>query len=143
LLERLLYRLALHELVLASGSTRWLAKAGDDLRGALEMVRANEIDRSAGSDELARRRARAATRTRAGGPCGMWADILAEHQSALRTVIGDVRRLADDNEALLQLRLAELAATPIGSAPTERLAYQSALDTLAELRGLLRADPSP
>jgi hypothetical protein len=105
LLETLLYRLVAEQLILTSGTTRWLAKADGDVRHALDQLRRGEVARAMHVEALA-------SMTGVGGePAladlatlapGMWAEILTDHRAALQELSFEVQRVADENGRLLQ-----------------------------------------
>src|SRR6478609_5385812 len=53
LLDSLLFKLEMEQLVLGSGRTRWLARAAKEVALVLEMLRETEILRSVAADEAA------------------------------------------------------------------------------------------
>src|SRR3546814_7282794 len=53
LLESLLYRLEVEQLVLASGKTRWLLQAANDVEQVVITIRQTELLRAVASDEVA------------------------------------------------------------------------------------------
>lgn len=104
LLEALLYRLVTEQLVLTSGATRWLAKADDDVRRALDNLRAGELNRAMQVDsllvQLGGDREQSLAELAASAP-GMWVDVLTEHRTALRELAFEVGRVSDENQKLL------------------------------------------
>jgi hypothetical protein len=104
LLEGLLHRLVGEQLVLTSGATRWLARADDDVRHALEDLRCGEIARAMEVEELARRLGRdgevSLAELAATAP-ELWAELLTEHLTVLRELAFEVQQAADENHRLL------------------------------------------
>lgn len=105
LLETLLYRLVGEQLILTSGSTRWLAKADADLRHAVDELRRGEVARAMDVEILA------AALGLPGDPAladlvalapALWAEILTDHRNALQELAFEVQRVADENGRLLQ-----------------------------------------
>lgn len=106
-LRTLLYRLVCENLVLASGSIRWLAQADDDVRAEVERLRAGELVRAAEVEELIRLlgldpdASLAALAAAAPEP---WSTLLTDHRTALRSLVVEVQRMADTNRQLLEKR---------------------------------------
>jgi hypothetical protein len=106
-LRTLLYRLVCENLVLTSASIRWLALADDEVRAAVERVRAGELVRAAEVNELIRLRgldpdaSLAVLATSAPEP---WGSLLADHRTALRALVVEVQRVAETNRRLLEER---------------------------------------
>ena len=104
LLEALLYRLELEELVMSTGRTRWLAAAARDVEEAAAALREVEILRSVAADEAAEA---------AGLPSGSslaeliasaaepWAGILTEHRDTFLRLVEEISRVAQANRALI------------------------------------------
>jgi hypothetical protein len=104
LLEGLLHRLVGERLVLTNGATRWLARADDDVRAALEELRCGEVTRAMEVEALARHLGRNDEMTLAdlaAAAPGIWAVLLSEHLSALRQLAFEVQQAADENHRLL------------------------------------------
>lgn len=105
LLETLLYRLVTEQLILTSGTTRWLAKADGDVRDALEQLRRGEVARAMHVETLVSAiglESEPALADLAALAPGMWADILSDHRTALQELAFEVQRVADENGRLLQ-----------------------------------------
>ena len=105
LLDRLLYRLVAEQLVLTSGSTRWLAKADDDVRQALDDLRTGEVARAVHVDALVRHfgmEPDASLADLAVGAPDLWADLLTDHRLALRELAFEVQQVSDENQRLLK-----------------------------------------
>lgn len=104
LLEELLYRLEVEQLVLASGRSRWLAHATRDIDALLGTVRETEVLRAVAADEAAAAAGMsanpslAALAEAAGEP---WTMILTEHREAFVTLTADIATLADSNKHLI------------------------------------------
>ena len=105
LLETLLYRLVGEQLILTSGTTRWLAKADADLRHAVDELRRGEVARAMHVESLAARLGLdgdpALSELIALAP-DTWSDILADHHRALKELAFEAQRVADQNGRLLQ-----------------------------------------
>ena len=104
LLERLLYRLEVEQLVMATGQTRWLAHATRDVESVLEQIRGTEILRAVAADEAAAEVELAPNPSlsdlveRASEP---WKHILADHRDAFATLTSEITRLAEANKTLI------------------------------------------
>jgi len=105
LLETVLYRLVTEQLILTSGTTRWLAKADGDVRHALDELRRGEVARAMHVETLASAiglKGEPALAELAALAPGMWTEILTDHRSALQELAFEVQRTADENGRLLQ-----------------------------------------
>lgn len=110
LVETLLYRLELQQMVLASGRTRWIDLSARDVENAIEDVRAEELMRAAAVAAVAPLLHQPETASlsdladAAGEP---WDQILRDHQSAFLTLIASVEDVSRDNRELLHHGLAD------------------------------------
>ncbi|HZC70505.1 MAG TPA: flagellar export chaperone FlgN [Jatrophihabitans sp.] len=103
-LQTLLYRLLCEKLVLTSGSSRWLARADDEMRAAAEQLRGGELMRAAEVEELTRILGldpNASLAEIAAASDEPWATLLDDHRTALRTLAFEVQSAADENRQLL------------------------------------------
>lgn len=104
LLDTLLFKLELEQLVLSSGRTRWLARSAREVEAALEAIRETEVLRAGAADAVAAELgldpdpSLKALADAAGEP---WSTILHEHRDAFLTVTGEIRQLADTNRELI------------------------------------------
>src|SRR4051812_34191235 len=117
LLETVLYRLVTEQLILTSGTTRWLAKADGDVRHALDELRRGEVARAMHVETLASAiglKGEPALAELAALAPGMWTEILTDHRSALQELAFEVQRTADENGRLLQAGAQGLRRTPPG-----------------------------
>jgi hypothetical protein len=105
LLEHLLFKLTTEQLVVASGSTRWLNQADDELQIAVAAMQDSEVIRAAEVDLLTRRVGAGPDTTlrelaeTAPEPWGM---LLADHREALRALALEIQTVAAENRRLLQ-----------------------------------------
>jgi hypothetical protein len=103
-LEQLLFKLVEEQLILVSGSTRWLNRADAEVRTAVTSLRASEVLRAAEVDALARRLELPAETTlvelaeKAPEP---WPLVLSEHRGALRGLVLEIDAVAAENRRLL------------------------------------------
>lgn len=113
-LEDLLFRLVSEQLVLTSGSNRWLARADDEVRAAIEALRGGEVLRAIEVDELnrlLRLDPQASLADIAAAAPEPWATLLAEHRAALRGLVFEVQSVADENRRLLSSGAKAVAET--------------------------------
>jgi hypothetical protein len=104
-LQTLLYRLVCEKLVLISGSNRWLARADDEVRAALEHLRTGELLRALEVDELTRTLglgADASLAELAAAASQPWDTLLSDHREALRALSFEVQSVAEENRQLLE-----------------------------------------
>lgn len=104
LLELLLFKLEVEQLLLTSGHTRWLSHATDEVEAVLEQIRATELGHAVESDAVAAQLGIPAGSTlaqlAAAAPTP-WAGLLSEHRDAFIDLTGQIERLAADNRTLL------------------------------------------
>ena len=117
MLEALLYRLELEELVMSTGRTRWLAFAARDVDAAAAALREVEILRAVAADEAAEP---------VGLPVGCtlgeliaaarepWAGILADHRDSFVALVDEIDRVAQTNRALIVAGLRATQETLLG-----------------------------
>jgi hypothetical protein len=104
-LELVLFKLVEEQFVLTSGSTRWLNRADAELRVALDRLRGNEVLRAAEVEALGLglgvplETTLAELADLAPEP---WSMVLAEHRTALRSLVFEVDAVAAQNRRLLE-----------------------------------------
>lgn len=104
LLELLLYRLEVEQLVLASGRTVHLMRAAREVEQTLETLRETEVLRAVAADEAAAllglgpNPALRALAERCDEP---WQTILLDHRSAFEAITGQITAMADANRDLI------------------------------------------
>ncbi len=107
-LDLVLFKLAQVRLILASGSTRWLARADAELCGAIESLQLVEMLRASEVHDLARILGTTAESTlesigtAAPEP---WPAMLAEHRIALARQLIEIELVVADNRRLLSAQL--------------------------------------
>lgn len=104
LLETLLYKLEVEQLVMATGRTRWLLHAAKEVESVLETIRETEILRAVAADEAAEQVGLApnpSLRALVDATSEPWASILADHRDAFATVAADITAMADTNRELI------------------------------------------
>ena len=104
LLETLLFKLEEERLLLASGRTRWLMRAAQEVEQVLQSIRETEILRSVAADEAALSIGQGASpslRALADSVDEPWQSILIEHRDAFVAVTQEITALADANRELL------------------------------------------
>jgi len=104
LLDALLYKLEVEQLVLASGSNRWLGTAAREVEAVLASIRETELLRAVAADEAAARIGLAsnpslrALAEAAGEP---WRTILLDHRDAFIEYTRSITEIAAANRELL------------------------------------------
>ena len=104
LLDALLFKLEEEQMVLASGRTRWLARAAREVEQVLETIRETEILRSVAADEAAASLGlghNPSLRALAEAVVEPWQSILLDHHEAFTSITHDVVALADANRELI------------------------------------------
>jgi hypothetical protein len=104
LLDTLLYKLELEQMVLASGRTRWLMRSAREVENVLTTIRETEILRSVASDQVAASIGLSdnpSLRALSEACVEPWQSILADHHEAFVTVTAEIAALADANRDLI------------------------------------------
>lgn len=104
LLDTLLYRLELEQLVLASGRNRWLVRATQDVEAVLATLRETELLRAVAADEVAEAvglTANPSLRVLAENMEEPWRQVFTEHRDAFITLTREITELADANRGLI------------------------------------------
>ena len=104
LLDALLFKLEIEQLVLGSGRTRWLARAAKEVEAILELLRETEILRAVAADEAAASvglTSNPSLRALAEAVDEPWRSILVEHKEAFEGVSREISALAEANRELL------------------------------------------
>lgn len=145
LLDTLLYRVELEQLVLTSGSARWLARVSQDVEGVLTTLGETELLRAVVADEVATAvglDAHPTLRALAERSEEPWGTILAEHRDALLAVTRTIAERADANRDLIAaghraaratLLAATTGAVAFAALQVQEAAYGSALGTSARV----------
>ena len=111
LILRLIYRLEVQRLVLASGQTQWIALATEDVDDAIEDVQRQEVVRAALVEDLARplgTAADASLRELIEAAPTPWDLVLAEHHTEFLRLANDAEEAARNNRDLLQQGLGDV-----------------------------------
>lgn len=104
LLDTLHYKLAVEQMVLASGQSRWLMQAARDVEAVLETIRETEVLRAVAADEAAASigmRTNPSLSALADAVEEPWASILREHRDAFVAATHEITELADANRDLI------------------------------------------
>lgn len=104
LLETLLFKLEVEQLVLATGRTRWLAAAAREIEEILDAVREIELLRAVEADVLAaelRIGPNPSLREIAAASEEPWRRIWLDHRESFATVTAEITSLAENNRELL------------------------------------------
>lgn len=105
LLDDVLYRLTQEQLVLSAGTTRWLNRADDEVRAALERLQLAEVTRAIQVQVLATRLNLPESTTLAELAAiapEPWPLVLSEHRTALRAAVAEIEAVSAENRRLLQ-----------------------------------------
>lgn len=117
MLEALLFRLEIEELVMATGRTRWLANASRDVETAASALRELEIARAVAANEAAEAAGLApdaslgALIAAAAEP---WRGILSDHRDAFLSLTDEIARVAQTNRGLIVAGLRATQETLLG-----------------------------
>ena len=104
LLDSLLFKLEMEQLVLGSGRTRWLARSAKEVELVLEMLRETEVLRAVAADEAAELVGlvtNPSLRALAEAVEEPWRSILLDHRDAFAKVSAEIAGLAEVNRELL------------------------------------------
>ncbi|GAA3660682.1 hypothetical protein GCM10022237_20660 [Nocardioides ginsengisoli] len=128
MLEALAYKLEVERLVLASGRTRWLVNATNELEALLEDLRATEVLRATAADEAAEEvgltpnPSLTALAEAAEDP---WRAILLDHRDSLIAIAREIAETSEDAKGLITA------------------GYRSARETLLAIGGTTTASYTP
>lgn len=104
LLELLLFKLEEEQVLLASGRSRWLARATREVEVVLEEIRRAELLRAVQVDEVSTELGLGpgpSLRALADASPEPWRSLLHEHRQAFLTATTDIQAMADANRHLL------------------------------------------
>lgn len=104
LLELLLYRLEVEQLVLASARTVWLMRAAREVEQTLETLRETEVLRAVAADEAASivgLPPNPSLRALAEACDEPWRTILDDHRAAFESITRQITAMADANRDLI------------------------------------------
>jgi hypothetical protein len=113
-LEEVLFKLVQQRSLIKNGDTRWLARADDELRAAVDALRTVELLRAVVTNEAAAvlgLPAEARLQDLAAAAPAHFGLLLQEHRDELRTLVFEVHSVADDNKALLSAGLSAVRDT--------------------------------
>jgi hypothetical protein len=120
LLDVLLYRMEVQQLVMAAGRTRWIERAAFDVEAALEELGEHELIRSMQVADVAPvvgLRADASLRDLIAASPEPWQDIFRDHQQAFLELVARVEETSQANRELVRRSMAtmrELLSTDDG-----------------------------
>ena len=104
LLDTLHYKIAVEQLVLAGGQSRWLMQAARDVEAVLATIRETEVLRAVAADEAAASigmRSNPSLSALADAVDEPWSSILREHRDAFVAATHEITELADANRDLI------------------------------------------
>jgi hypothetical protein len=114
LLERVLYKLTVQRLVLASGSTRWLNQANAEVAAAISQVSGSDILRAAEIEALTET-LNLPHQTTLSELCAIapepWNELLSDHRAALRSLVAEIDALGADVRRLLKAGMTAIRET--------------------------------
>ena len=108
LLETLLFKLEMEQLVLGSGRTRWLAPAAREVELLLTTLRETEVVRAVAADEAAAMIGlthNPSLRALAEAAEEPWRTVLFDHRNAFLALTQEISTLAESNRDLLTVGL--------------------------------------
>jgi hypothetical protein len=115
IVERVLYKIVVQQLVLNTGQTLWLPQANTEIELAVNDLRVVEVMRNAEFDTLATRMGLAAGASLAELAAiapEPWGSILGEHRDALRELTAEIERTAQENRALITVGGTQASQAP-------------------------------
>ncbi|WP_128221664.1 flagellar protein FlgN [Nocardioides yefusunii] len=104
LLDALLYKLEVEQLVMATGRTRWLLRAAQDVQRLIDVLKETEMLRAVVSDEVAASLgvpANPSLQALIDAAPEPWASILSDHRDAFLRITADLTATADANRELI------------------------------------------
>jgi hypothetical protein len=104
LLDTLLYKLEIEQLVLASGKSRWLSSAAREVETVVDSIKETELLRAVAADEAAVRLGLATNpslRALAEAVDEPWQSILLDHREAFLGYTREITQIAAANRELL------------------------------------------
>lgn len=138
LLDTLLFKLELEQLVLSTGRTRWLSRATREVEAILECIRETEVLRASAAQEAAQALglddAQSLSQLADAAPAP-WDTILIEHRDAFARATAEIQQLADSNRELITVgyRAARETLDAIDKASSET--YSPAGEAVPARRG--------
>ena len=141
-LEDLLFKLTEVQLIVASGSTRWLNKADDEARRALESLHDTEVVRAVAVEELISQcgvESNTTLRELIAIAPSPWDSLLADHCEALRELALGIDAAANENRRRLQLGL-DTTREALERVQSIRATYDARGDALAQRPGAYLLD---
>lgn len=125
LLEMLLFKLEVQQLLLAAGKTQWIQHATREIEQVLDLVRtagiARVVEASALADEWDAPEGATIRQLIDAAPAGAWREVFEEHLRALTTLTGELAQVRDANEQQLRtvMRATQETIAGLGDAPGE------------------------
>jgi hypothetical protein len=108
LLERLLFKLEVERLVLASGRTRWLAMSVSEIEDVLDRIREAELLRALAVDVVAAELGLTpdpSLQHLADASAETWQALCLDHRAAFKKIAAEVRRVARENREMLLVQV--------------------------------------
>lgn len=104
LLETLLFKLESEQLILASGNTRWLGRAAEEVEEVVQQIRETEVLRAVAADAAAEEAGLAAhssLRALAEACEDPWRTVFEDHHQAFGVLTHEIAGLAERNRSLI------------------------------------------
>jgi hypothetical protein len=142
LLEELLFKLSEVQLVVGSGSTRWLNRADDEARRALEALQDTEVVRAVAVEDLIQRcrlGSDATLRELIAIAPAPWDSLLSDHCEELRNLALSIDAAANENRRRLQLGL-DTTREALDRVQSIRDTYDARGDAIAQRPGAYLLD---
>jgi hypothetical protein len=142
LLEQLLFKLTEVQLVVGSGSTRWLNKADDEARHALVALQDTEVARAVAVEDLIRRcnvGSDSTLRELIAIAPAPWDSLLSDHCDELRNLALSIDAAANENRRRLQLGL-DTTREALERVTSIRETYDARGDAIAQRPGAYLLD---
>jgi hypothetical protein len=114
-LEFLLFKLVEEQLVLVSGSTRWMNRADVEMQAAVDRMRTSEVARAAQMEAVAgllRLPLQSTLAELASAAPEPWPLLLTDHRTALRALVLEVEAVAAQNRRLVEANARAIRETP-------------------------------
>ena len=141
-LEDLLFKLTEVQLVVSSGSTRWLNRADDEARQALEALQDTEVVRAVAVQDLIRHYqldSGLTLRELIAIAPAPWDSLLTDHCEALRDLALSIDAAAHENRRRLQLGL-DITRETLERVQAVRATYDSRGEAIAQRPGAYLLD---
>ncbi len=141
LLDTLLFRLEVEQMVLASGRTRWLMRSAREVEAVLATIRETEVLRAVAADEVAGAIGlghNPSLRVLSGAVDEPWSTIFTDHHKAFVLLTREISALAESNHDLITAGYRSARATLRSIDGGAEEVVVSAFDTTTDRTGATR-----